>query len=143
MKRLIEALKAQSNVGLLLVRLVAAEVLIVAGYYKFFGFGLDKLIDNFSGYGIPLPMLSGPFIAALELVGGILLALGLFTRYLGILFTIEFIVATYVKYAIVPPPAGGYAGSRIDTMLLVVAILLATNGAGRFSLDVKLRRSDA
>lgn len=144
MKKLIEALKAQSGVGQLLVRLMMAEVLIVAGFSKFFVSGLDRVTTMFDGYGIiPIPQIIAPFIAALELIGGILLALGLFTRYLGVLYTIEFIVAAYVKYAIVPPPAGGYLGSRLDTMLIVVAILLATNGAGRISLDAKLGRSDA
>lgn len=143
MHKLIEALKALSSVGQLLARLLMAVVLIVSGYGKFFVIGLDKVIENFTGWGIPLAMVAGPFVAALELIGGILLALGLFTRYLGVLYTIQFIVAAYVKFAIIQPPAGGYGGARLDMMLVVVAILLATNGAGRLSLDAKLGRSDA
>jgi len=143
MKRLIDALKAQSSVGLLLVRLMMAAILIVAGYSKFFLAGLGKVADNFTGYGIPVPAVTAPFIAILELGGGILLALGLLTRYLGMLYTVEFIVAAYVKVAIIPPPGGGYTGGRLDMMLIVVAILLATHGAGRWSLDAKLGRSDA
>jgi putative oxidoreductase len=144
MSKLISFLRSQDSTGLLLVRLVMASILIVAGYSKFFMAGLERVTTMFDGYGIiPLPAIVAPFIAALELGGGVLLALGLFTRYLGVLYFIEFIVAAWVKYSIVAAPGGGYLGSRLDTMLIVVALVLATHGAGKLSLDAKLGRSDA
>lgn len=142
MRKLIAALSGRGDLGVLLVRLVLAEIVIIAGYQKFFGYGLEKLISNFGGYGIPVPQVLGPLIAALELGGGILLALGLFSRYLGVLFFFEFIVAAYVKWSVIQPPAGGYGAARLDTLIIVVAILIATHGAGRYSLDHKLGRWD-
>jgi uncharacterized membrane protein YphA (DoxX/SURF4 family) len=72
------------------------------------------------------------------LLGGICLALGLGTRYLGVLFACEFVVAAWVKWV---PLDQGYMGSRLDTMLIVVALLLATQGAGKYSLDAKMGRT--
>jgi len=144
MRKLIAGLSAQRDLGLLLLRLMLAEILILAGYAKFFTFGIGKVTANFTAYGVvPLPSISAPFIAILELGGGILLALGLCSRYLGVLYFFEFILAAYVKYAVIPAPAGGYGGSRLDTLIIVVALLIATHGAGKYSLDAKLRRWDA
>jgi putative oxidoreductase len=141
MQRFMSALAAQNGIAFLLLRLMTAHILIVAGYRKFFVLGIEGTIKNFEGYGIPFHQVAGPAIGALELVGGILLAIGLFTRYLGVLFTLEFIVAWWVKYAIIPAPAGGYAGSRLDMLILVVALVFATQGAGALSLDAKQGRA--
>lgn len=137
MNALMTKLSGWNPVAVLLVRLLLGSILILAGYAKFFTFGLAKVTESFHGYGIPLPEIAAPFIAVLELGGGVLLVLGLFTRYLGVLYTFEFIVAAWVKYSVIAPPAGGYLGSRLDTLIVVVAFLLATQGAGAISLDAK------
>jgi putative oxidoreductase len=139
MNALMERLSRWNGCAMLAVRLLLGSILIRAGYAKFFEAGIGKIVENFRGYGIPLAEISAPFIATLELVGGVLLVLGFFTRYLGLLYTVEFIVAAWVKYAMVPPPAGGYIGSRLDTLIVVVAFLLATQGAGKLSFDAKYR----
>lgn len=129
-----------NNLANLLLRLLLGGILIRSGYSKFFEAGIPKIIDTFRDvYGIPVAVVTGPFIATLESVGGMLLLLGLFTRYVGVLYTIEFIVAAWVKFTIIPPPAGGYLSGRLDLMILFVAFFLATQGAGKFSLDAKLR----
>ena len=130
-------LARQTGCSLLAARLVMGSILIASGYNKFFVAGIDKVTGNFTGYGIPLPAVAAPFIGALELVGGVLLAIGLFTRYLGVLYFFEFIVAWYVKFAVIPAPIGGYAGARLDSMIIVMAFLFATHGAGKYSVDAK------
>jgi putative oxidoreductase len=71
------------------------------------------------------------FITLLELSGGIALILGLFVRYSGLIYTIEFIVAAFwVKL-----PMQGYAASRLDLMMLTGAAALYFLGAGRWSID--------
>jgi uncharacterized membrane protein YphA (DoxX/SURF4 family) len=61
----------------------------------------------------------------------VLLLLGLFGRWLGLLYAIQFAVATfYVKL-----PAG-WAGARLDLMLLVGGLAIFFGGPGRAALDL-------
>ena len=111
--------------GITAVRLATGLVLAIHGYRKFAG--LATAIDYFAKVGIPLPGLAAPAIAALELAGGILLMVGVLARWLGLLFTIEFLV---VVLWVVLPGAGLQRGS-LELMLLAAAFLLAVSGPGR------------
>jgi putative oxidoreductase len=72
-----------------------------------------------------------PFIAILELVGGILLLLGVATRVVACLFAVEMLVTTlWVKM-----PSAGWNASDLDRMLLVACILLVLAGPGAAALD--------
>jgi uncharacterized membrane protein YphA (DoxX/SURF4 family) len=72
----------------------------------------------------------------LELIGGIVLFLGIFTRLLAAVFTIEYIVAAYAVWVLM---SKGYAGSELELMLVFACVLLATHGSGRYSLHSALR----
>lgn len=111
------------------LRLAMGIILSVAGYMKLVG--IAGTVDYFTKLGFPLPVVTAWFITSLELVGGIALILGLFVRYLGLLYTIEFIVAAFwVKL-----PTQGYAAARLDLMILAGAAALYFLGAGRWSID--------
>jgi putative oxidoreductase len=115
--------------GLTFLRVAMAIIFIQAGMGKF-GAGMEAVAGNFARMGIPAPQLSGPFIAVLELIGGVLLLLGLFGRWLGLLYAIQFLVAfLYVKLP------GGFAGARLDLMLMVGGLALFLGGPGRAALD--------
>lgn len=130
MRELLRMLDAQKGLGLAVMRVVLGLIFIIAGYGKVFQRGLN--VEGFRGMGIPLPELFGPIVSFLELGGGVLLVLGLFTRYLGALFAIEFIVATIVISNI---SQKGLLGARLEIMILMAAIVLLTNGAGALALD--------
>ena len=51
------------------------------------------MIENFRGWGIPAPELLAPFASGVELVGGILLLLGLLTRFAAVPMMIVMVVA--------------------------------------------------
>jgi putative oxidoreductase len=111
------------------LRLVMGIIFAVAGYMKLVG--IAATIEYFAKQGFPVPVATAWFITLLELCGGIALILGLLVRYLGLIYTIEFIVAAFwVKL-----PTQGYAAARLDLMLLAGAVALYFLGAGRWSID--------
>jgi putative oxidoreductase len=102
----------------------------VHGYQKFAG-GLGGVAAFFAKAAIPFPNLSAPFIAILELVGGILLLLGVATRVVACLFAVEMLVTTlWVKM-----PGQGWNSSDLDRMLLVACVLFVLAGPGAAALD--------
>jgi len=114
--------------GITAVRVAMALVLIYSGWGKW-NAGMSAVAGGFEKMGIPFPGVAGPFIAVLELVGGILLLLGIAGRWLGLLYTIEFIVAFfYVKL-----PAG-FGGARLDLMLLAGGVVIFLAGPGKAAL---------
>ena len=116
--------------GITAVRVAMALIFIIAGWGKVAG-GLDNVATNFAKMGIPVPGVSGPFIAYLELIGGLALLVGLFGRWLGLVFAIQFVVATfYVKFA-----GPGWNAGRLDLMLLAGGILLFLAGPGKAAID--------
>ena len=119
-----------SGWGVAAVRVVMGLIFVNAGWNKVAaGFGV--VASNFAKIGMPMPGLTGPFIALLELIGGTLLVVGLASRWAGLLFALEFIVAAFV----VKLPTVGFAGARLDLMLFASGVLLFFAGAGRLSID--------
>jgi putative oxidoreductase len=111
------------------LRLVMGIIFAVAGYMKLVG--IATTVEYFAKQGFPVPVATAWFITLLELCGGIALLLGLLVRYLGLIYTIEFIVAAFwVKL-----PTQGYAAARLDLLLLAGAVALYFLGAGRWSID--------
>lgn len=125
---------AASSLGLLVLRVVVGFVFAAHGAQKIFEYTLPGTIGSFAGMGVPLPEIAAPFVAFVELIGGVLLALGLFTRPVGILLAIDMVVALVAVHL----PAGlwvGEGGYEFVAVLGVAALALAFTGAGRFSID--------
>ena len=137
MNGLVSSLSAQGSLGYFLIRVLTGAILAISGYSKLFIMGMNGTAGFFEKIGFPAPMVVGLFITALELFGGVLLIAGLLTRYVAVLFFVEFIVAAYVKWVVMTQ---GFTGARIDLMILASAILFATNGAGSYSVDAKIGR---
>jgi putative oxidoreductase len=137
LKAFIARLAGFADLSLVAVRVMMGIILVWHGYGKVthgfaIGFFRDKL-------GFPVAEVIAPFITFLELLGGIALIVGLFTRYLGVLYVIEFIVAAYVQaFAL----GKGYPGAELELLLLFVAALLATHGGGTISVDHSVRHTD-
>ena len=116
--------------GITLVRLMTGLLFAIHGYQKFAG-GIGGASAFFAKAAIPFPGLMAPFIAVLELVGGILLLLGVATRVMAGLFAVEMLVTTlWVKI-----PSAGWNASDLDRMLLVACVLFVLAGPGAAALD--------
>jgi putative oxidoreductase len=116
--------------GIFIVRIVTGLLFAFHGWQKFAG-GIGGVAEFFAKIGIPMPGVMAPFVAGLELIGGVLLVLGLATRWIGLLFTCEMLVTTlYVQL-----PAKGWNGADLDRMLLAAALLLVLAGPGAAAVD--------
>jgi putative oxidoreductase len=117
--------------ALLLLRLAMGLIFISHGYPKLFG-NPHQWVGNFEHLGMP-----GYFAyvaGILEFFGGMLLVAGLFTEIVGLLFAIEMTVAL-VKVHFPQGPLLQVKNYEFPLMLAVAGFVLATIGAGIFSLD--------
>ena len=111
------------------LRLVIGIILVVSGYGKLSH--ISNTVAFFAKYGFPIPVATAWFIGSLELFGGAALILGLFVRFLGLIYTIEFIVALLW----VQLPTSGFGPSRLVLMLIASGLALSVLGAGPISVD--------
>jgi putative oxidoreductase len=121
---------ALSRVGIFIVRIVTGLLFAVHGWQKFAG-GIGGVTAFFAKIGIPMPGVMAPFVAGLELIGGVLLILGLATRWISLLLACEMLVTTlYVQL-----PAKGWNGADLDRMVLAATLLLVLAGSGAAAID--------
>jgi putative oxidoreductase len=103
---------------------VAYVLLRVGAALLFMGHGLQKLFGLFGGADGPLAprmMVAG----GLELIGGLLLALGLFTRPVALILAGEMAVAYVVAHlprGMVPLPNGGELALLYGSIFLFFAL---------------------
>ena len=106
--------------------------------------GLQKLLGgpaNFGGVlsqlGVPAPTLMAFVVTFVELVGGILLVLGLFSRLAALLLAINLAVAILlvkVNVGFLSPPDGG-VGAELDLALIAGFLVVLFAGPGPISAD--------
>jgi len=95
---------------------------------------LPRMIENFRSWGIPAPEIVTPFVSCVEFVGGLLLLLGLLTRFAAVPMMVVMLVAILAAKA-----------SQIDSLetllgfeevsYFVMFAWLAIAGPGPVSLD--------
>ena len=121
---------------LLLVRLYWGWQFIQTGWGKVNN--IPKITEYFTTLGIPFPGLNAHFIAGLELVGGILLVLGLASRLIALPLTINMLVAYITAdrealFSVISNPDKFYAAAPYT--FLVASLIILIFGPGKFSLD--------
>jgi putative oxidoreductase len=144
----------------------AILVRLIVGLVVFFPEGIQKLIfpailgaGRFANIGIPYPELMGPLVGVLEIICGALIILGLFTRLAAVPLIIIMIVAIgstkipillghdFWIFHVAKLPRYGFWSmaheARDDFCMLLGLIYLLIEGAGAWSLDALLIRSDA
>lgn len=131
---------------------VVLLVLRLVWGWQFFTTGLGKLQNHervvafFTSLGVPAPGLNAWFVGSLEMVGGLLLLLGLFSRPVSLLLTGSMTVAfwTAEKPAFLGVLHDLDAFLRADAFwFLFVSVVVLTLGPGAISLDRLLGRLTA
>ncbi|MFC4100116.1 DoxX family protein [Paenibacillus xanthanilyticus] len=121
--------KAQTDVGVLVMRVLLGITFFAHGLSKFQN-GIDGTGGFFASLGIPLPEVMAYVVAIVELVGGILLAVGIGSRLIGaafvVIMTVVMITLGYKK-----PFMGGY---EFDLLLIAVSLFFTLSGDGTYSV---------
>ncbi len=122
-----------SQWSLTLLRAVLGIIFVYHGYLKLFvPGGFKSAVSFFAASGIVLPAYSALFAAAAEFLGGLLILIGLFTRWASIVLFIEMLAAFFMVHL-----KNGFSvsGSGYEFVLLILAALAVVliNGAGNLS----------
>lgn len=121
-----------------LMRVVLGILFLAHGISKF-QMGLGNVEGWFSSMGVPGFL--AYLVAILELVGGILLIVGLFTRYVSALFVLMLIGAIVtMKLSAGLLGNSEMAGYELDLAFMMVAIYLVVAGPSPLSVDNAIRR---
>ena len=132
----VQAAASLRSVFLLAVRLYWGWQLSQTGWGKLHR--LPQVVEFFGSLGIPAPWLNAHFVTGLELVGGILLALGLAARLIAVPLTIDMIMAYITAdrealMSIFSNPGKFYNADPFTFLMASLIVLIF--GAGAFSLD--------
>jgi len=114
-----------SSLGIFIIRLMTGLIFVNEGWQKFESLAKTSLFMVHLG----LPMFMGPFIATLELVGGLALIGGVLTRIFGVIFGIEMIVVVFLTGL-----SRGLGAHSLELILAAVSFGLVFIGSGKYSL---------
>lgn len=126
---------------LLFVRLYWGIQLSQNGWAKLHN--LPRVTEFFSSLGLPAPGPTAAFVSTIEFLGGILLAIGLLSRFMGLVITIDMLMAYITAdrdalFAIISDPGKFYVADPYT--FLFAALLILIIGPGKLALDTYLLR---
>jgi putative oxidoreductase len=128
-----ETLEAWTPRALSLLRIIAGLMILQHGMAKLIGFPAVPAFANLQ----PLSLLGVAGI--IELIGGVLLVVGLFTRPAAFILSGEMAVAYFMSHA----SKGFYPllnGGTLAIMYCFAFLYLSTAGAGPWSLDAAMKK---
>ncbi|MAX25841.1 MAG: hypothetical protein CMJ19_15180 [Phycisphaeraceae bacterium] len=126
-----------ASLGLLIQRLIVGYVMFFHGSQKLFGWfgggGFEKTVGGFDSMGFPMPKIMAALAGGAECFGGILLAIGLFTRPSAFMIFFTMMVASFKVH-------GGAFSARDNGMeypltLGLVALGLLLTGPGKLAVS--------
>lgn len=124
-------------VGPLAARVIVGYVFMLTGWAKLNN--LPRMIELFTGWGIPFPAVMTPVASGIEFFGGMALILGLCTRVAGGALAVVMIVAVLAaKWADVDSVETLFGFE--EAAYFAIFFWLSIDGAGRVSVDNWLRK---
>lgn len=122
------------DIAPLILRVVLGIIFAWHGYDKVFVKGMPAIGGFLGSLGIPLPELMAYILAYGELLGGIMLILGLLTHWVA-KFDIIVALVAFVTVHMSKGFAVGGGGYEFIILIGAAAVSLMITGAGKYSLD--------
>lgn len=118
------------------LRIALGVIFMDAGFGKWRR-GIGGTGDWFESLGFPLPQLLARSVATTELIGGLLLLIGLGASWVAIPLAANMLVATWTqKFKLGAPFQGGEVqGYELDVLMVLGCVALILLGAGPLSID--------
>ena len=124
---------SMSEIAYAFMRIVVGVMFLMHVWGKF-NAGAARVATGFGNYGLPNPDMFAYAAMGLELVGGICLVVGLFTRFFGAALAIEMLIA--LIFAHLPKGyAAGAGGYKYVLLIGAVCFLISMRGGGPYSVD--------
>ena len=127
---IITLLSIFSEWGLVALRVAFGVVFFAHGFSKFKN--LKETQEWFQSIGYKPGAFWGTLVALVETLGSLAIILGFYTQSAAVLLAVVMINSTIWRMRQGHKLVGGY---ELDLALLGIALFLATNGAGIYSLD--------
>jgi len=135
-----------------LIRLAVGGIFLSEGIQKFL-YPAENAAGRFAKIGILWPDMTAPFVGVVEIGCGVLILVGLLTRFAAFLIIIDMLVAIistkipillghgFWGFSLRTVPYYGFWGmaheARTDFAMLLGSLFLLIVGAGRWSIDAK------
>jgi putative oxidoreductase len=135
-----EPVRGVAGYAPLVVRVLAGIIMFAHGWQKLQG-GPSGFGQALAGLGVPLPQLMAYVVTFVELIGGVLLIVGLLSRLTALLLTIDLVVAILlvkVNIGLLSPGDGSGVGAELDLALIGSFLVVLLAGPGRLSVDQAL-----
>lgn len=137
----VKSVSSTQSLFLLAVRLYWGWQLAQNGWGKLHN--LSNVTQFFASLGLPAPGPTAVFVASFELIGGILLAVGLFSRFMALGIAIDMLVAYITAdrealLAFFSNPGKFYVADPYTFFFAGLLVLIF--GSGKFSLDALFGR---
>ena len=137
----VRAASALQSPFLLFVRVYWGVQLAQNGWGKLHN--LARVTEFFSSLGLPAPGPTAAFVSTVEFLGGLLLAVGLLSRFIGLVISIDMLMAYITAdrealFSFFSDPGKFYVADPYT--FLFAALLILIIGPGTIALDTYLLR---
>jgi len=132
-----QILHTSPRATILLIRLMVGAVFLSEGIQKFL-FPALRGAGRFEKIGLPNPEFLGSFVGFFEVLCGVLILIGLFTRLAAVPTLIIMLVAIFTTKGAVLANEGFWPmmhGSRTDWAMLLGSVYLIIEGGGKWAVD--------
>ncbi len=122
----------RTDLGILCLRILMGAGIAYHGYGKVFGGHMAMMVPGVEKMGFPMPEVFAWAAALSEFAGGILIAVGLFTRAAAFFVFCTMSVAAFIAHAADPLQA-----KELALAYWTISLALIFMGGGEYSLDRK------